>query len=136
MARLRSVEITNALRSKWTWQTIGGFKTVWTADIIQDLPGSMIAWQTSDDASVEHSGSVFFRQAPGGRGTEVRFRMSYELPGGKVGDWLASIAGESPSQTIDEDLRKMKWLLEAGEIPTIEGQSRGSGGFFERRPVH
>jgi len=33
--------------------------------------------------------------------------------------------GHEPNQTIREDLRRFKQLLEAGEAPTTKGQSRG-----------
>ena len=33
--------------------------------------------------------------------------------------------GEDPQQEIDEDLRRFKAMMEAGEIPTIEGQPSG-----------
>jgi uncharacterized membrane protein len=33
--------------------------------------------------------------------------------------------GEEPNQTIREDLRRFKQLMEAGEIPTTKGQPSG-----------
>jgi uncharacterized membrane protein len=71
------------------------------------------------------AGSVRFIPARGGRGTEVRVRLQYDPPGGKVGSAIAKMFGEEPSQTIQEDLRRFKWLMEAREIPTTEGQPRG-----------
>jgi uncharacterized membrane protein len=63
--------------------------------------------------------------APGGRGTQVRVRLQYDPPGGKVGSAIAWIFGKEPSQTIREDLRHFKQLMEAGEILTTAGQPRG-----------
>jgi uncharacterized membrane protein len=51
--------------------------------------------------------------------------LQYEPPGGKVGAAIAWMLGHAPSQTIQEDLRRFKQLMEAGEIPTIQGQPRG-----------
>jgi hypothetical protein len=51
--------------------------------------------------------------------------MDYRPPMGKVADALATLLGHSAEQKIREDLRHMKQQLEAGEIPTTEGQSHG-----------
>jgi uncharacterized membrane protein len=42
--------------------------------------------------------------------------LQYEPPGRRAGALLASMLGREPSQTIREDLRRVKQLLEAGEI--------------------
>jgi hypothetical protein len=44
---------------------------------------------------------------------------------GKLGTAVAKLFGEEPGQQLDEDLRRLKCLMEAGEIPTIEGQPSG-----------
>ena len=33
--------------------------------------------------------------------------------------WLASLFGRDPGHTIREDLRRFKWVLEAGESPRV-----------------
>ena len=57
-----------------------------------------------------------FKPATGGRGTEVRVRLQYDPPAGKVGATVAWLLGHEPSQTIREDLRRFKQLMETGEI--------------------
>jgi uncharacterized membrane protein len=34
--------------------------------------------------------------------------------------------GHEPNQTVREDLRRFKQLLETGEVPTTKGQPRGA----------
>jgi uncharacterized membrane protein len=51
--------------------------------------------------------------------------MQYAPPGGKIGAALAWILGHEPNQTIQEDLRRFKQLMETGEMPTTQGQPRG-----------
>jgi uncharacterized membrane protein len=51
--------------------------------------------------------------------------MNYNLPAGKVGASLVHLLGAEPSQLIKEDLRRLKQLMEAGEIATIAGQTSG-----------
>ena len=43
--------------------------------------------------------------------------LQYAPPAGRAGAFLATLFGREPSQTIREDLRRLKQLLEAGEIP-------------------
>jgi uncharacterized membrane protein len=52
----------------------------------------------------------------------VRVSLTYRAPGGKPGALLAKTLGEEPGQQVADDLRRLKQLLEAGEIPTTEGQ--------------
>jgi uncharacterized membrane protein len=55
----------------------------------------------------------------------VRVHLQYSPPGGKLGAAVAWLAGEEPGIQVREDLRRFKALLEAGEIPTTEGQTSG-----------
>jgi hypothetical protein len=45
-----------------------------------------------------------------------------------IAQLLATPAGFSPEQVARESLRRMKQLLEAGEIPTTDGQPHGDCG--------
>ena len=51
----------------------------------------------------------------GEHGTEVRVKLQYDPPAGKLGAAVASMLGEDPQQQIAEDLRVFKQLLESGE---------------------
>jgi len=62
----------------------------------------------------------------------VRVMMSYSPPAGVAGALVAKMFGEEPSQQIDEDLRRFKWLIETGEIPTTVGQPSGPRGAMNR----
>jgi uncharacterized membrane protein len=125
MDHLVSVTQLDQRRSHWIAKAPAGRTVEWDAEIINEIPDELIGWRTLDGADVISAGSVRFLPARGGRGTEVRVRLQYDPPGGKVGSAIAWMFGEEPSQTIQEDLRRFKWLMEAGEIPTTEGQPRG-----------
>ncbi len=43
-------------------------------------------------------------------------RLRYAPPAGRAGAFVSMLAGREPSQTIREDLRRLKQLLEAGEV--------------------
>jgi uncharacterized membrane protein len=78
-------------------------------------------------------GEVTFRDAPAGRGTEVTVAMSNEIPLGAVGRTVAKLLGDDPDQQARDALRRLKQVLEAGEIATTEGQPSGRVPDEERR---
>jgi len=115
----------DALRSHWVARAPMGRTVEWDAEIINEIDSELIGWRTVPGSDVVSAGSVRFKRAAGGRGTEVRVRLQYDPPAGRIGAAIASLLGHDPSQTIREDLRRFKQLIEAGEVPTTDGQSRG-----------
>lgn len=125
MTHLRSVAATGERTSHWTVEALG--TTVeWDAEITDDVPGERIAWRAVEDADVPNEGVVTFAAAPGGRGTEVRVEIDYAPPAGKIGKAFAALLGVEPGQTAQQELRRLKQLLETGEIPTTDGQPHGA----------
>jgi uncharacterized membrane protein len=66
--------------------------------------------------------------APADKGTEVVVDMGYDPPAGALGDIISTLMGDNPAQVVTEGLRRFKRLMETGEIPTTEGQPRGTCG--------
>jgi uncharacterized membrane protein len=122
MKNLQSVETTGDKTSRWTALGPGGATTTWDAEIVNDQPGSLIAWRSIAGAAVSNRGRVQFERAPGGRGTVVRVEMEYAPPAGRVGAALAGLLGSEPEQLVREDLRRFKRIIETGELLTTEGQ--------------
>ena len=58
-------------------------------------------------------------------GTEVRVVMEYAPLGGAAGSLVARLFGTAPEQQVDEDLRRLKQILETGDPITVEGQPSG-----------
>ena len=127
MSHLTSVEVLSDKRSRWKAKGPGGLPVEWEAEIVNEKVDALIAWQSCDGSSVANWGVVRFSPAPGGRGTEISVQLEYEPIGGSTGVALAKLFGEEPSQQIEEDLRRFKQIMEAGEIPTTAGQPRGGG---------
>jgi uncharacterized membrane protein len=125
MTQLQSVSETSPRRSHWIAKAPAGRRVEWDAEIINEIPNELIGWRTLPGADVVSAGSVRFVPAGAGRGTEVHVRLQYEPPAGKLGAVIAWLFGQAPAQTIREDLRRFKQLMEAGEAPTTEGQPRG-----------
>ena len=128
MTHLESVERVDARRSHWRARAPLGMQVEWDAEIINEVPNQVIGWASLPGSEVVTAGSVTFRRAPGGRGTELRVVLQYDPPGGKLGAAFAKLFGEEPAQQIQEDLRRLKRLLETGEAPmNTEGQPIGAG---------
>ncbi len=125
MKHLKSVTVQDEKRSHWIAEGPAGTTVSWDADVINDKPGELIAWNSRAGGDVDTAGSIRFRDGPPERGTEVKVSLSYIPPGGKLGAAVAKLFGHSGEAEVREDLRRFKQLMEAGEIPTTEGQSHG-----------
>ena len=125
MDHLVSVRQIDERRSHWVAKAPGRRTVEWDAEIINETPGELIGWRTLDGSDVVSAGSVHFKPAFGGRGTEVHVRLQYDPPAGRIGATVAWLLGHDPSQVIREDLRRFKQLIETGEVPTTKGQPRG-----------
>jgi uncharacterized membrane protein len=123
MTHLESVELLGNQRSRWVARGPGGFKVAWEAETIEDAPNRSISWRSLPGSNVENRGTVRFDRAPGNRGTELRVLLEYAPPGGRTADLLVKMIGQSPEQVIQEDLRRLKQLLESGEVATASASS-------------
>jgi uncharacterized membrane protein len=118
MDHLVSVRVDSATRSHWTAKAPAGKTVEWDAEIVNEVPDSIIAWKSVGDPDVPNAGAVNFSDAAGGRGTVVRVTVDYEPPAGRLGLFLSHIFTEEPDQQIREELRRLKQLMESGEITT------------------
>jgi uncharacterized membrane protein len=121
MRHLESVQQLSATISRWRAKGPAGISVEWDAEMIEERDHEWIAWRSLEGAHVPNSGSVRFRRAPGARGTEIRVQLQYSPPAGALGQGIAWLFGEEPSQQIHEDLHRAKQLLETGEIPLSDG---------------
>jgi uncharacterized membrane protein len=128
MRHLQSVKVLDGDCSHWVATAPAGRTVEWDAVIHCESSGERVAWRSLPGADVDNAGAVLFRDAPGGRGTEVKVELQYNPPAGMIGAVFAKFFGEEPGQQIAEDMRRLKQLLETGEIPTIEGQPTGRDG--------
>lgn len=125
MKHLESVTGTPDERSHWVALGPAGVKVEWDAESTADKHGELIAWKSIPEAQIPNTGEVRFQDAPAGRGTEVHVHLTYNPPGGAAGAAVAKLLGGEPDQTVREDLRRFKRLLETGEIATTDGQPSG-----------
>lgn len=125
MENIASVSEIGKDKSHWVMKAPMGVTLEWNSEITNDRPGELIAWRSLEGAEVETAGSVHFVEAPGGRGTEVRVSQKMNPPGGKLGVAVAKLFGADPASQTRGNLRRLKQILEAGEVPTVEGQPSG-----------
>ncbi|WP_261664910.1 SRPBCC family protein [Deinococcus sp. Marseille-Q6407] len=136
MSHLNRVEVLDGRRSRWTVQAPAPFGEVsWEAEITADEPQRRLAWRSLPGSTIENSGEVLFRPAPGDRGTEVAVRLTYRPPGGSFGAIAARIMGEEPSQQLRDDLMRFKREQELGYNPTTNGQTSGRADAGQRKPA-
>ena len=111
--------VTEAADGTSHWVTSGpaGLAVEWDAEIINEVENKVLAWRSLPGSDVVTAGSVKFAAARGGRSTQLSVHLQYAPPAGKAGALVASLFGREPSQTVREDLRHFKQLVEAGEIP-------------------
>jgi uncharacterized membrane protein len=136
MRHLESVSETGDRRSHWIAKTPVGSRIEWDAEVVDEREGQHISWRSLPGSQVHNAGSVLFEPLTGDRGTMVRATFDLAPPGGAAGR-LAGITaralGPITKQQVNEDLRRFKNLMEAGEIPTTEGQPEGKRSLINPR---
>jgi uncharacterized membrane protein len=123
MRHLESVSVREEGISHWVATGPAWLRVEWDARIINEIDNKLIAWQSLEGSMISTAGSVNFDVTE--HGTRVRVNLQYNPPGGRIGAVVARLFGEEPHQTIREDLRRFKQLIEAGEIATTTGQPSG-----------
>jgi uncharacterized membrane protein len=135
MQHLESVEVdpSDGGRSHWVAKAPLGKKVEWDSEVIEERENELLVWKSLPGSMVESMGRVEFIDAPAGRGTVVRVSMEYNPPAGSLGAAFAKLLRQEPALQIKNDLRHFKQIMEAGEIPTVEGQPSGRSDPSQRR---
>lgn len=120
MSHVRSVQRAADGTSNWTVAGPAGVPVTWRTVETRRVPHESLAWKTIKGAPVAHSGVVQLTPILGG--TRVHVRMHYTPPAGAIGHALAAMLGADPKRAMDEDLVRMKSLLEDGAT-TARGET-------------
>ncbi|MDQ3334823.1 MAG: SRPBCC family protein [Myxococcota bacterium] len=108
-----TVDDANQNRSRWKVDGPAGRAIEFESQISRILHLREIAWRTLPGQNIEHAGLVRFE--PVMEGTRVTIRMTYRPPGGMIGHAIAQVLGWDPKARIDDDMIRMKALLEQGK---------------------
>jgi uncharacterized membrane protein len=123
MENVERIDTLDPRRSHWVVKAPAGRSVEWDSIVTEDEPGRLIAWQSVEGSDVSSSGRVEFIDAAPGRGTMVRATFAYEAPAGAIGEWIAKLFQREPNVQARRDLRRLKQLLETGEISSSAGPS-------------
>jgi uncharacterized membrane protein len=123
-------------RSHWVARAPAGKTVEWDSELVEEVPNELLAWRSLPGSEVPNEGIVWFAPAPGDRGTEVRVELRYDAPAGQPGAALAKMFGEEPDLQLRDDLRRLKQVLETGEVVLSDGSPEGAGqGAMKQRPA-
>ena len=114
MKHLERVTVLDDRHSRWVARA-GDETLEWEAEINNEVENSLIGWRSVKDASVPNAGSVHFRDAAGGRGTEVRVIFEYMPAEGRTSEGVLRLFGREPATQVRADLQRFKEAMERGE---------------------
>jgi uncharacterized membrane protein len=128
MSHLKEVRDMGNGRSHWVANGPAGTPVEWDAQITEMRPNRVIAWESMPGSEVYNAGRVRFQPEDGT--TRIDVFMTYNPPGGVAGHAVAALFGSDPKSAMDDDLLKLKSLLEQGGTESMRpGYSyRQSGG--------
>jgi uncharacterized membrane protein len=106
-----SVDLRDGRRSHWQVRGPAGVPVMWDAEVTRIVPDALFAWKTLPGSQVEHAGAVHFEQL-GSESTWVQVRMVYVPPAGALGHLVTTMLGADPEKRIEQDLERLKSLLE------------------------
>jgi len=116
MRHVRDIDIElGGKKSRWTVDGPAHTTLSFEAETIELEPDRVLAWKTLPNQQIEHEGRVRFETIDDAT-TRVTVRVSYRPPGGVLGHAIAHILGWDPKSRMDDDLVRMKGLLEDGKI--------------------
>ncbi|MFB3917588.1 MAG: SRPBCC family protein [Terriglobales bacterium] len=119
MEHVREVKRTNGDRFHWIAAGPAGISASWDAEITEQVPNQVLAWKSVPGAAIRNAGIVRFQDA-GGR-TRMHVLISYNPPAGVLGHAVAALFGYDPKHAMDDDLMRLKSLLESGKT-TAHGE--------------
>ncbi|MFZ9887460.1 MAG: SRPBCC family protein [Myxococcota bacterium] len=109
------------------WQVEGPARTHFSWDASFDaVENASVRWRSVPGSMVANEGAVLFEEE--GHGTRVVINLVYRPPGGALGHSFARALGADPRARMDDDLLRLKSLLE-------EGRATGRRGTVTREEV-
>ncbi|TCP37441.1 SRPBCC family protein [Sphingomonas sp. BK235] len=117
MENVERIDVLDRQRSHWVVKAPAGGTVEWDARLTAEEENTLLAWTSEDGAEVPNSGRVEFHDA-GARGTVLVATILYDPPGGVIGKVIAKMFQREPAIQARRDLRRLKQLLETGEIAT------------------
>jgi uncharacterized membrane protein len=124
MSNIREIRDLGGGRSHWLVSGPGGAPIEWNALLTEQVPNERIAWRSEPGSMLDNAGVIRFR--PESNGTRVDLRFCYNPPIGGAGQAVAELLGADPRAKLNEDLGRLKALLEGTARSDTHGQEPGS----------
>jgi uncharacterized membrane protein len=118
-AFMRNVREVNKIgENRYHWRVAGpaGINVEWDGEINRVIPNQLITFRSLPKSIIEQSGTIRFDPISDSD-TRVDIKMSYNPPAGALGHLVAMLFGADPKSDLDEDLMRMKALIETGHVP-------------------
>lgn len=122
MENIVSVEPTGEKTHRWSIRAIGERTVELDTRIEHEMENERVTWRSIEGSDIETRGEVTFRDAPADRGTEVAARIAYRPPAGELGRMILKLVRREPDVQARHELKRLKMLLETGEIATSENR--------------
>ncbi|MBE0475692.1 MAG: SRPBCC family protein [Coriobacteriia bacterium] len=106
-------------RVHWVARVATGVRMEWDALLVDDEPGRLISWRSAPEEPFEETGTVRFE--PVGDGTEVVLEIAYDFPTTPTGTLAARALRGVTSNTVAEELRSLKRIVERRQAPQPAG---------------
>jgi len=119
MSNVRDVTDLGGNRSRWVVNGPGGVPVEWNAVLTAREENRLLAWRSEPGSMLENAGVIRFARE--GSGTRIDFRFCYNPPAGRAGRAMAEFFGADPRARMNEDLERLKTLLES----TVRSDPRG-----------
>lgn len=126
MKHLKIVNTIDENISLWEAETPVGSTMRWRSEIVKEVPGQLLSWQSLPGSSIENAGKVEFEPLPG-EGTLLHVAISYHAPWGIPGEGIARMFNPYFERLIREDILNFKNFLEErqkqeSDTPTSDGE--------------
>jgi uncharacterized membrane protein len=106
----------------WRMRTIQGRTLSWVGESTEDVPGERISWRIIGSDVISGSGGARFQKGLPPGTTEVTLHQEIRMPLTGA-NWLSR---SLMTRRLEESLRRLKQLIETGEVARIDGQPSGN----------
>lgn len=120
MANVREVQDLGRGRSRWLLTGPGRQPLQWDAVVTGREENALLAWRSEPGSIFENAGAIRF--TPEADGTRLDLRFCYSPPTGRAGRAVADFFGGDPRARLNEDLSRLKSLLETTTRSDSHGQ--------------
>jgi len=130
MSHVLEVRYIGGDRYHWKVEGPAGVPVEWDAELLNVVENREMTWRSVEGSTVQNTGRVRFEED--GEGTRVHVLIKYQPPGGILGHAVAKVFGTDPASEMDDDLAKLKSLVETGQLQRGTAMERridaGGGG--------